>query len=67
MKTTLIFIAWFVCFTLALDFAFGLMSESSTVANIVGCFVLGASAAYSIETKCFTQFKKNKNEDNQEN
>ena len=60
-------IAWLICFLIAVDVSFGLMNESSTVANIIGCFLLGASAGYSVQTKCFTQFKKNKNENNQEN
>ena len=68
MKTTLKLIAWLVCFLLAVDISFGLLNESSTMANIVGCFALGASVAYSVNTKCFTQFKKKKNEeDNQVN
>lgn len=68
MKTTLKLIAWLVCFLLAVELSFGLMNESSTVANIIGCFALGASIAFSVNTKCFTQFKKNKDEeDNQEN
>ena len=67
MKTTLKLIAWLLCFILALDCAFSLMNESSTVANCIGCFILGVSISYSIETKCFTQFKKQKeNESNQE-
>ena len=61
-------IAWLICFLIAVDVSFGLMNESSTVANIIGCFLLGASAGYSVKTICFTQFKKNKDEeDNQEN
>lgn len=68
MKTTLKLIAWLVCFLLAVELSFGLMNESSTVANIIGCFALGASIAFSVNTKCFTQFKKNKDEENnQEN
>lgn len=67
MKTTFKLIAWLVCFILALNFSFSLLSESSTIANIIGCFALGATVAYSVETKCFTQFKKQKeNESNQE-
>ncbi len=56
MKTTLKLIAWLLCFTLALNFSFGLMNESSTLANCIGCFVLGATVAYSVETKCFTTY-----------
>lgn len=67
MKTTFKLIAWLVCFTLALNFSFSLLTESSTIANIIGCFALGATVGYSVKTKCFTQFKKQKeNEDNQE-
>ena len=61
-------IAWLICFLIAVDVSFELMNESNTVANIIGCFLFGASAGYSVRTKCFTQFKKNKNEeDNQKN
>ena len=68
MKTTLKLTAWLVCILLAIDFSFGLMNERSTVANIIGCFILGASFAYSVKTRCFTQFKNKENEkDNQEN
>ena len=51
-------IAWLICFLIAVDVSFELMNESNTVANIIGCFLLGASAGYSVKTKCFTQFKK---------
>lgn len=67
MKTTLRIIAWLVCFILAINLGFECLTMSSTVANIIGIFILGLSVSYSIETKCFTQFKKKKaNEDNQE-
>lgn len=66
MKTTFKLITWLVCFILALNFSFGLLTESSTIANIIGCFALGATVGYSVETKCFTQFKKKENESNQE-
>lgn len=67
MKTTLKLIAWLVCFVLAVNFSFESLTESSTIANIIGAFAFGLSLAISYETKCFTQFKKQKeNESNQE-
>jgi mannose/fructose/N-acetylgalactosamine-specific phosphotransferase system component IID len=67
MKTTLKLIAWLVCFILTMNVGFECLTMSSTIANIVGIFILGVSISYSIETKCFTQFKKQKeNESNQE-
>lgn len=58
---------WLVCFILTLNFSFSLLTESSTIASIIGCFALGATACVSCETKCFAQFNfKKKNEDNKE-
>ncbi len=71
MKKTIKFIAWLVCFTLAFNFGLDLLNESSTMANIIGLFIVGTTIAYSVQTGCFYTFK-NKNEkkdekDNQEN
>ena len=71
MKKTIKFITWLVCFTLALNFGLNLLNESSTMANIIGLFIVGTAIAYSVQTGCFYTFKnknKEKNEeDNQEN
>lgn len=71
MKKTIKFIAWLICFTLAFNFGLDLLNESSTMANIIGLFIVGTTTAYSVQTGCFYTFK-NKNEkkdekDNQEN
>ena len=71
MKKTIKFLTWLVCFTLALKFGLDLLNESSTMANIIGLFIVGTAIAYSVQTGCFYTFK-NKNEkkdekDNQEN
>lgn len=71
MKKTIKFITWLVCFTLAFNFGLNLLNESSTMANIIGLFIVGTAIAYSVQTGCFYTFK-NKNEkkdekDNQEN
>ena len=71
MKKTIKFITWLVCFTLALNFGLNLLNESSTMANIIGLFIVGTAIAYSVQTGCFYTFK-NKNEkkdekDNQKN
>ena len=71
MEKTIKFIAWLVCFTLAFNFGLNLLNESSTMANIIGLFIVGTTIAYSVRTGCFYTFKnKNKKkdeEDNQEN
>lgn len=71
MEKTIKFIAWLVCFTLAFNFGLDLLNESSTMANIIGLFIVGTAITYSVQTGCFYTFK-NKNEkkdeeDNQEN
>ena len=71
MKKTIKFLTWLVCFTLAFNFGLNLLNESSTMANIIGLFIVGTTIAYSVKTGCFYTFKnKNKKkdeEDNQEN
>ena len=70
MKKTIKFLTWFVCFTLAFNFGLNLLNESSTMANIIGLFIVGTAIAYSVQTGCFYTFKtknEKKNEDNQEN
>lgn len=71
MKKTIKFLTWLVCYTLAFNFGLDLLNESSTMANIIGLFIVGTAIAYSVQTGCFYTFK-NKNEkknekDNQEN
>ena len=71
MKKTIKFITWIVCFTLAFNFGLDLLNESSTMANIIGLFIVGTAIAYSVQTGCFYTFKnkneKKNEEDNQEN
>ena len=70
MKKTIKFLTWIICFTLAFNFGLNLLNESSTMANIIGLFVVGTTVAYSVKTGCFYTFKtknEKKNEDNQEN
>ena len=71
MKKTIKFLTWFVCFTLAFNFGLNLLNESSTMANIIGLFIVGTAIAYSVQTGCFYTFKnkneKKNEEDNQEN
>ena len=67
MKITITIAVWAVCLFLVLGESFGLMSESSTVANIVGFLLLVSFGGLSVSTGCFTKFKKKKNneKDNQ--
>ena len=71
MKKTIKFLTWLVCFTLAFNFGLDLLNESSTMANILGLFIVGTAIAYSVQTGCFYTFKnkneKKNEEDNQEN
>ena len=68
MKKTIKFITWLVCFTLALNFGLNLLNESSTMANIIGLFIVGTAIAYSVQTGCFYTFKnKNKKKDEKDN
>ena len=71
MKKTIKFITWLVCFTLAFNFGLDLLNERSTMANIIGLFIVGTAIAYSVQTGCFYTFKnkneKKNEEDNQEN
>ena len=71
MKKTIKFITWLVCYTLAFNFGLDLLNERSTMANIIGLFIVGTAIAYSVQTVCFYTFKnkneKKNDEDNQEN
>lgn len=71
MKKTIKFITWLVCYTLAFNFGLDLLKERSTMANIIGLFIVGTAIAYSVQTGCFYTFKnkneKKNEEDNQEN
>lgn len=71
MKKTIKFITWLVCFTLAFNFGLDLLNERSTMANIIGLFIVGTAIAYSVQTGSFYTFKnkneKKNEEDNQEN
>ena len=71
MKKTIKFLTWLVCFTLAFNFGLDLLNERSTMANIIGMFIVGTAIAYSVQTGCFYTFKnkneKKNEEDNQEN
>lgn len=71
MKKTIKFLTWLVCFTLAFNFGLDLLNERSTMANIIGLFIVGTAIAYSVQTGCFYTFKnkneKKNEEDNQEN
>ena len=59
MKTIKI-LTWLVCFTLTFNFGLDLLNESSTMANIIGLFIVGTAIAYSVQTGCFYTFKKNR-------
>lgn len=71
MKKTFKLITWVVCFTLAFNFGLDLLNESSTMANIIGLFIVGITIAYSVQTGCFYTFKnkngKKNEKDNPEN
>lgn len=55
---------WFVCFMLLLDWSFELITQSSTIANLIGIAIAIATFYLTLKTKCFTTitFKKHKDE-----
>lgn len=57
MKKTIKFITWLVCFTLAFNFGLSLLNESSTLANIIGTFIVWTVIGYSVQTGCFYVLK----------
>lgn len=68
MKKTIKFLTWLVCFTLVFNFGLELLNESSTMANIIGLFIVGTAIAYSVQTGCFYTFKnKNEKKDEKDN
>ena len=71
MKKTIILMVWFVCFIISVNFGIDLLNERSTLANIIGLFIVGTVIGYSVQTGCFYVFKdkteKKDEKDNQEN
>lgn len=62
------FVVWIIATFIIVDFAFGLITAASTIACLIGVFILLIYAMISVSTKAFTKFtnitfKKNKNED----
>lgn len=55
---------WFVCFMLLLDCAFELITQPSTIANLLGIALAIFTFCLTLKTKCFTTitFKKHKDE-----
>lgn len=55
---------WFVCFMLLLDCSFELITQPSTIANLLGIALAIFTFCLTLKTKCFTTitFKSHKNE-----
>ena len=53
---------WFICLMFVADWAFGLITMDSTIANIVGFAIIIATVYVSVKTNCFTTIKIKKNE-----
>ena len=55
---------WFVCFMLFLDCSFELITQPSTIANLLGIALAIFTFYLTLKTKCFTTitFKKHKDE-----
>ena len=55
---------WFICLMFAMDWAFGLITLDSTIANTAGFVIAIATIYISVKTKCFTSitFNTQKNE-----
>ena len=64
MKKFLLIVLWAVIALFAIDIAFRLVSASDTLANIIGVAVLALVVAVSVWTRCFTNFKFKKHENN---
>lgn len=64
MKKFLLIVLWAVVVLFAIDIAFRLVSASGTLANIIGVAVLALVVAVSVWTRCFTNFKFKKHENN---
>lgn len=45
---------WFIFLIVLLDLSFGMISNSSTMENVVGFFLLVAIVLVSYKTSCFT-------------
>lgn len=59
-------IVWFILFMVGLNLSFEMISNPSTIENVLGIFVIFAIIFISYKTKLFTNLniKKNKNEKN---
>ena len=64
MKKFLLIVLWAVIALFAIDIVFRLMSASDTLANVIGVAVLSLVVAVSVWTRCFTNFKFKKHENN---
>ena len=55
---------WFVCFMFLVDWSFELITQPSTIANLLGIALAIFTFCLTLKTKCFTTitFKSHKNE-----
>ena len=68
MKKVMIIVVWLIVFLFMLTAMCSLLTESSTMANVVGFIGLVSTITLSITTKCFTSItiKPNKKNENNE-
>lgn len=64
MKNFLLIVLWAVFALFAIDIALRLVSAPDTLANVIGVAVLALMVAVSAWTRCFTNFKFKKHENN---
>lgn len=62
MNKALLVCIWVICIVSAIDESLNMISQASTVENIMGFLFLIIMVLISIKTKCFTSFKERKNE-----
>lgn len=55
---------WCIFFFILLDFGLDCINQRSNIANITGFILIIFNMYIAVRTKCFTQFKNNKDEEN---
>ena len=55
---------WVIFFFILLDFGLDCINQPSNIANITGFFLIVFNVYITIKTRCFTQLKNKKDEEN---
>lgn len=62
MNKGIAFVIWFVLFMGVISGSFSLISEPSTIANVIGLIALIIIVAISVKTRCLTNLVGNKDD-----